>query len=149
MPWFCYVEITNMSESIQHQGKIEKIENGIIYVRIIQQSACSGCHAKGMCSASDMKVKTVEIPDSSGLYHVGEEVEICGKASLGMQAVGIAFVVPLVLMVLAIAVSTNLSWSDSVSSLLALIVLVVYYIVLYSLRGKLKRQFIFTLKKLN
>lgn len=138
-----------MDESIQHRGKIEKIENGTVYVHIIQQSACSGCHAKGICSAADMKVKTIEIPDTSGSWQVGEDVEICGKASMGMRAVVMAFVLPLLLIVAAIVVGANVGWTDSFSSSVALIVLVVYYLIMYLLRGKLKKEFVFTLKKLN
>ena len=87
MPRFCNVEITNMSESINHNGIIEKIDGGTVYVRIIQQSACSGCHAKSMCTASESKEKIIEVPDNSGKFHINEEVQLCGQSSLGLQAV--------------------------------------------------------------
>ena len=94
MPRFCNVEITNMSESINHNGIIEKIDGGTVYVRIIQQSACSGCHAKSMCTASESKEKIIEVPDNSGKFHINEEVLLCGQSSLGLQAVLLAFVFP-------------------------------------------------------
>ena len=90
MPRFCNVEITNMSESINHNGIIEKIDGGTVYVRIIQQSACSGCHAKSMCTASESKEKIIEVPDNSGKFHINEEVQLCGQSSLGLQAVLLA-----------------------------------------------------------
>jgi len=150
LPWFCNVEITNMSESINHNGRIEKIEGDTVFVRIIQQSACSGCHAKGMCSASDQKEKVIEVNDpNSDRFHINEEVTLCGQSSLGLQAVLLAFVLPLIIVVAAIVAGTYLQWDETTSGLTGLLLLVPYYCILYFLREKLKRKFIFTLKKLN
>lgn len=149
MPRFCNVEITNMSESINHNGRIEKIEGDTVFVRIIQQSACSGCHVQGMCSASEQKVKIIEVNDNSGKYRVNEEVMLCGRSSLGLQAVLLAFVIPIILVVAAIVAGTYLQWNETTSGLTGLLLLVPYYCILYLLREKLKRKFIFTLKKLN
>ena len=150
MPWFCNVEITNMSESINHNGRIEKIEGDTIFVRIIQQSACTGCHAKGMCSASDQKEKIIEVNDpNAGRFHVNEEVTLSGQSSLGLQAVLLAFILPLIIVVAAIVAGNYLQWNETTSGLIGLLLLVPYYCILYFLREKLKRKFIFTLKKLN
>jgi sigma-E factor negative regulatory protein RseC len=135
-----------MENSIQHSGIIEKIENGTAYVRITQKSACAGCHAKGICSAADMKVKTIEVPTYGEQWSAGEEVEICGKASMGMKAVFVAFVVPLLAMLSAIVAGNLLEMQDSKSALLALLLLTVYYLMLYLNREKLKNKFIFHLK---
>lgn len=149
MPEFCNVEITNMSESIHHRGIIERIEGDIVYVRIVQQSACAGCHAQAMCSAADRKDKIIEVPDRSGTFRIGEEVSIEGRSSMGLQAVFLAFVVPLILILGAIVMGTQWQWGETASGLTGLILLFVYYGILYLLRDKLKRRFIFTLKKLN
>lgn len=149
MPRFCNVEITNMSEHINHNGRIEKIEGSAIFVRIIQQSACSGCHAQGMCGASEKKEKIIEVNDNSGKFHVNEEVMLCGQSSLGLLAVLLAFVIPIILVVVAIGVGDYLQWDETTSGLIGLLLLVPYYCLLYLLRERLKRKFIFTLKKLN
>ena len=117
MPRFCNVEITNMSESINHNGIIEKIDGGTVYVRIIQQSACSGCHAKSMCTASESKEKIIEVP--------------------------------VIIVFAAIVTGTSMQWEETTSGLTGLLLLVPYYCILYFLRDKLKKRFIFTLKKLN
>ena len=127
-----------MSESINHTGFVEKIDGDTVFVRITQQSACSGCHAQSMCSASEKKDKIIEVPDRSGRFHVNEEVIICGQNSMGLQAVLLAFVIPLVIVVGAIVIG-----------LTGLSLLLPYYCILYLMRDKLKRRFIFTLKKLN
>ena len=136
-----------MDNSIEHNGIVEKIENDIVYVRILQKSACSGCHAKGICSASEMKVKTIEVPCSDSSWKIGEEVEIIGKASMGMKAVLLAFVIPLLAMLAAIIIGTLTGLEDSGSAMLALAILTTYYIILYINRGKLKNKFVFQLKE--
>ena len=137
MPRFCNVEITNMSESINHNGIIEKIDGG------------TGCHAKSMCTASESKEKIIEVPDNSGKFHINEEVQLCGQSSLGLQAVLLAFVFPLIIVFAAIVTGTSMQWEETTSGLTGLLLLVPYYCILYFLRDKLKKRFIFTLKKLN
>ena len=133
-----------MSESINHNGIIEKIDGNAVFVRIIQQSACSGCHAQSMCSASEKKEKIIEVNDNNpGRFHVNEKVTLCGQSSLGLKAVFLAFVVA------AIVAGSCLQWDETTSGLTGLLLLVPYYSILYFLREKLKRKFIFTLKKLN
>lgn len=149
MPGFCNVEITTMNNNIHHNGQIERIENNTIYVRIIQESACSGCHAKGMCGAAESKEKIIEIPDRSGQFEPGEVVAICGKTSLGLQAVLLAFVVPVIIVLAALIIGQTFQLDEALAALAGLLFLVPYYCVLYALRKKLKKHFIFTLKKLN
>lgn len=138
-----------MSESINHNGVIENVNGDTVYVKIIQQSACSGCHAKSMCAASESKEKIIEVTDNSGQFHKNEEVLLCGQSSLGMQAVLIAFVLPLIIVVMTVVIGTSMQWEETTSGLTGLLLLVPYYCILYFLRDKLKKRFIFTLKKLN
>lgn len=138
-----------MSESISHTGVVEKIENDIVFVRITQQSACSGCHAQSMCTASEKKDKIIEIPDRSGNFQVSEAVMICGQSTTGLLAVLLAFVIPLILVVAAIATGSALQWNETTSGLSGLLLLLPYYYLLYLNRDRLKRKFVFTLKKLN
>lgn len=149
MPGFCNVEITNMSESIHHKGVVERIEGGVVYVRIVQQSACAGCHAQAMCSAADKKDKIIEVPDHSATFREQEEVWIEGQSSMGLKAVFLAFVVPLILLLAAIIAGSALRWEETASGLTSLMLLCFYYGILYLRRDKLKKRFIFTLKKLN
>lgn len=128
-------------------GIIEKIDGNLISVKIVQQSACSGCHAKSMCTASDSKEKIIEVTDYSGKFNVNDTVIVCGESSLGLQAVLFAFVIPLIIIVLTIAIGTNLPLAETESALLGLFAVVPYYGILYMCRNKLKKKFVFTLKK--
>lgn len=136
-----------MSESIYHDGIVEKIDGNSVFVRIIQQSACSGCHAQALCTASEKKDKIIEITDTSGTYRPGEKVRICGRSSLGLQAVFLAFVVPLILIVVALTAGNQWQWGDTASAATCLILLAAYYGLLYLFRDKLGKRFTFTLEK--
>lgn len=138
-----------MRDTIEHPGIIERIDGGRIFVSIVQQSACSGCHAKGICSASDCKDKIVEVQDNSGIYNVNDRVVVCGQASMGFQAVLLAFVVPLIIVLAVLIGGAALGWNEALCGLSGLIVLLPYYVILYCFRERLKKKFVFTLKKLS
>lgn len=149
MSRFCNVEFTKMDDNISHKGIIEKIEGDRVFVRITQQSACSGCHAKSMCTASEQKVKIVEVQARGEQFSVNEMVEVCARSSVGLKAVWWAFVLPLIGIVVVVVAGSVGGWRETWCGLAALGWLVLYYYVLYLFRDKLKRKFVFFLKRLN
>lgn len=138
-----------MGKTIEHSGTIERIEGNTLFVRVEQESACAGCHAKGLCSAGERKEKIIEVTtDNPNAYQVNEKVMVCAELSLGLQAVLLAFVFPLIIVVAAILSGTYLHWSESTSGTIGLLMLVPYYVILYYFRERIKKKFVFTLKKL-
>ncbi len=133
---------------IRHQGKIEKVEKHKVYVRIEQKAACSDCHAKFVCLASDKKDKIIEVNDNSGCYSPQEDVIISARSSMGLFAVVIAFAIPLILVIISIVAGMNTTGNEGIGGLAGLSVLVPYYFILYLFRDKLKKKFIFTLSKI-
>lgn len=135
---------------IEHEGIIEKVNGNNITVRILQKSACSDCHARAACMASDSKEKLVDIQDNSGMFHENERVIIEGKNSLGHKAVLWAFILPLILLILILVLSLNYwNLSDIEAASVSLITLVPYYFVLYLSRNKMENSFRFSIKKTN
>lgn len=136
------------NKKIEHEGGIVKVDSNVVFVNIEQRSACSDCHAKGMCSIADKKDKIIEIPKNSDKhYDIGEEVVVTGAMSLGLKAVLYAFVLPLILIVLTLTIGLYFLKSETISALLSTLSLVVYYFVLYLCRNRLKDKFVFTLTK--
>ena len=133
---------------IEHEGIVTGVTDSHILVRILQQSACAGCHAAGVCSTADQKEKIIEVEDHSGAYEVGEQVTVWGQTSLGMQAVLLAFVVPLFIILVALIAGTELRWSETATGLSGLLLLVPYYYIMYRMRGRLKKRFVFRLAKI-
>ena len=137
-----------MADIIKHRGIVEKVDGSHIVVRIVQTSACSACSAKGLCNASESKEKQIDVYEANPSYQIGEEVMVCGTTSMGMRAVLLAFGVPLLILVLALGVSMKLTGEDALlSSGIALVSVVPYYIGIYFCKDKLNRTFSFTIEK--
>ena len=137
-----------MADIIKHRGIVEKVDGSHIVVRIVQTSACSACSAKGLCNASESKEKQIDVYEVNPSYQIGEEVMVCGTTSMGMRAVLLAFGVPLIILVLALGVSMKLTSEDALlSSGIALVSVVPYYIAIYFCKDKLNRTFSFTIEK--
>lgn len=136
-----------MAQQIEHTGIITRIDNKNIRVQIVQQSACSSCHAKGACSAADMDEKVVDVESNDASLKVGDQVVIFGQNSMGLLAVLLAFVIPFLLILLTLFVLRNLVASDSVAGLIALGTLVPYYIILSFFNKQLKSKLKFQLKR--
>ena len=137
-----------MADIIKHRGIVEKVDGSHIVVRIVQTSACSACSAKGLCNASESKEKQIDVYEVKPSYQIGEEVMVCGTTSMGMRAVLLAFGVPLLILVLALGVSIKLTGEDALlSSGIALVSVVPYYIAIYFCKDKLNRTFSFTIEK--
>ena len=133
---------------IEHEGIIEKINGVQITVRIVQQSACSACHAKGACMAADAKEKRVDIADSTGRFTENERVIIEGMNSTGYKAVFWAFVLPLVILMAMLVFTTSVwEFSETAAALSSMIALAPYYLLLYLLRHKMANTFRFSIKK--
>ena len=137
-----------MADIIKHRGIVENIDGSHIVVRIVQTSACSACSAKGLCNASESKEKQIDVYEVNPSCQIGEEVMVCGTTSMGMRAVLLAFGVPLLILVLALGVSMKLTSEDALlSSGIALVSVVPYYIAIYFCKDKLNRTFSFTIEK--
>lgn len=135
---------------IEHEGIVEKISENHITIRILQQSACSACHAKGACMAADSKEKLIEVKDTSAHYCLNERVIIQGKESIGYRAILWAFVLPLIILISAITLSVSIWKMGEIQAALAgIAALVPYYLILFLLRHKMANSFQFTIKKTN
>ena len=137
-----------MTDIIKHRGRVEKVEGSHVVVRIVQTSACSACSIKGHCNASESKEKLIDVFEVNASYQIGEEVVLLGTTSMGMQAVLLAFGVPLVILIVALGVTMHLTDGNALlSSLVGLLSIVPYYFALHFNKDKLKKTFSFTIEK--
>lgn len=137
-----------MADVIKHDGIVDSIEGGCIHVRIVQASACAACGAKSLCSAAESKEKIVDVYGAdTTAYQVGQRVMVEGAASMGMKAVRLAFLFPLLLLVAAVALVMWLAdGNEALAALAALLVLTVYFLLLFANKKKLAREFTFIIK---
>jgi len=130
---------------IEHDGIVEKSDNGSVTVKIVSSSACAGCHAEGYCSLSGSEEKIVMIP---GIYNVaaGDDVTILMKKSMGYNAVLLGYVFPFILIVVVLILLVALSVRESLAGLSAIAVLIPYYLMLWFFRKRIDNKFTFTIK---
>ena len=139
-----------MVTNIKHLGIVENINGSRLKVKIVQSSACSACSVKGHCSASETKEKIIDVYNKNNVpCQVGERVMIVGTTSMGMKAVLLAFVLPFIVLLLALIISLKLTGGDeAVSALVSLGTLVPYYLIIYICRNRLSRSFMFILESI-
>ena len=136
------------NSEISHRGRVVSVTPEVTTVEIISESACSACHAKGFCSLGEAKVKRIEVPTSgwSGIGP-GDEVEVVLKASMGHKAVLLAYVIPLVLLVAVLLGAVSAGAEELYAGLAAIAAVAVYYFCLWLMRGRLRNEYIFNIKK--
>ena len=135
-----------MKDEITHKGRIIEITPEFTTVEIVSESACSACHAKGLCGVSESKTKAIQLPTRGwDNWQVGDEVSVCLKASMGHKAVWVAYVIPLVVLVaVLLALSPK---GELLAGLCAIGSVALYYLVIFLLRGKLRDQYVFSIRK--
>lgn len=137
-------------DEVCRTGFVESIDENGLHVRIDQISACSTCHSKSVCFASEKKEKIIDIHSYEGSYKIGDRVELLGSTGMGFQAVFWAYIVPLLLTIVVLVLGITLlpSEREGLAAVLALLAPGLYYLVLYRFRSRLKRKFTFKIRRI-
>lgn len=137
-----------MMEEIVHSGKILEVTPEFTSVEIVSESACSACHAKGLCGVSESKSKIIQVPTRGwDNWKAGDDVKVCLKASMGHKAVWLAYVIPLVVLLTVLLALLGIGIKDIISAGAAFTVLALYYFILWLFRGRLRNEYIFNIKQ--
>ena len=116
---------------ISHRGKIIEITPDFTTVQIIVSSACSACHAKGLCGMSEDEEKVIMVPtDPYTVYQVGDEVQVLTKMS----------------MILILSLSSVIG-NEVVVGLVSVAGVALYYLAIWLLRDRLADEFVFYIKE--
>ena len=133
---------------ISHIGRVKEMTPESTVVEIISSSACSACHAKGLCGVSEEKVKDIEVPtDPYATWNVGDEVRVMLRQTMGLKAVWISYVVPLLILMILILTLSAVNVKEIYAGLVSIAAVAVYYLVIYLLRNRLAKDFVFYLKE--
>lgn len=138
----------NMSELeyIEHEGIVESIEPQHVKVRIVNESACASCHAKGACTAADLQDKVIDVYQSVSDINIGQKVMLIGKKALAPKAVMLAYILPLVLIFATLIGVYYITGNDLLAGGLSLAILVPYFTIIFFMKDKLQKTFSFTIK---
>ena len=137
-------------EEVAHKGRIKSVSDGQVTVEILSESACSACHAKGVCTMGESARKEIEVKvRNPEIYTEGQEVEVLLSSTIGHRAVWIAYVLPLILLVAFIMLPLSLGVSEGLSALCGAAVIAAYYLVLYLFRRRLGSKWEFKIRNFN
>ncbi|MCR5050738.1 MAG: SoxR reducing system RseC family protein [Paludibacteraceae bacterium] len=136
-----------MDEMIRHTGVVLNTSEGVARVEIVQTGACAACKAKEMCTSSESRQKIIDAQMAEPMQP-GDKVEVLVRERLAWRAVLLAYVLPFILMIAAIAIlDLTTDWSEAVVGTLSLCSIALYYIGLGVFKHRLQKQFTFTARK--
>ena len=132
---------------IVHTGRIVEVRPGTVTVEIVSSSACSECHAAGLCGVSGAVKKLVDVPARFGDWQQGQEVDVALKRSMGFKAVWLAYMIPLVILMAVLLALNGAGASELAAGLAALGAVGLYYSGLWLFRGRLRNEYTFYIKE--
>lgn len=139
----------NMNGHIEHIGRVENVVGRSVFVKIISQSACGSCEARKACGLSESSEKIIEVETSSASeYAVGDEVMVSVRRRVGLIAVAIAYVAPLVVLVAVLAGAEAFGVSEHKAALASLCGVAVYYLLLWLFRERISDRVNFIIHKI-
>lgn len=129
-------------ETVSHEGVITKIDGDTLEIKIIAQSACAACHAKSACTMSDQAEKVLTVPKPEGQeFQLFQKVKVVMAVGQGNKAAILAYLVPIILLLAALFICLGIGLSEGLAALIGIVVLIPYYLLLYTQRDKLKKKF--------
>lgn len=135
-----------MAEIIRHKGRVVEITPEITTVEILSESACTACHAKGLCGLGESKTKLVDVRTSPfGTYGVGDEVSVELKATMGQKAVFVGYGIPLVIMLAVLLILLECGAGELTAGLSAIGSVALYYLVVWIFRNRLRNEYVFNI----
>jgi sigma-E factor negative regulatory protein RseC len=131
------------------EGIIRAITDTEFVVETTQSSACSGCHAKTLCSI-DRKSELIRIPRRAGdqAFMIGDQVHVKIASSAGAKAVIWGYLFPLLVLVITLLAVYTFTHNDLISVFAALACTAFYYLILNRLNKKIANTIRFYLTKL-
>lgn len=128
-----------------HDGVVLSTGHGQVEVQIASTSACAACEAHAKCGFAESRNKTLSIPTADWQrFAEGQHVVVNIDESRGMQAVWIAYVLPALIMILAIIVLSSVGAAEWIVAAAALVILAFYVGILYLLRKRISKKFTLT-----
>ncbi len=130
-------------------GVVTRVEGDEVWVEIERTSACSGCHSKSSCMAmTGETTEVIKIKSSrAASFSEGDSVRVKVDKGSARLSVILAYVVPLVVLMLVLVLFNLLGLSDDAAGVSIVVFLVIYYYVLYLFRGKFEKKMSFKIEK--
>ncbi|MBO6080684.1 MAG: SoxR reducing system RseC family protein [Bacteroidales bacterium] len=140
--------MNNEDNNICREGIVRSVEGDEITVEVIVSSACSGCHAKSICIPSDRRQERITVKNTRNeQYEVGETVELLLETSAGNKAVVLAYVLPLIVLLMLLFGCYALTHKELLSVGVGVLGVVLYYLILKSAGKSIEKGITFGIRK--
>ena len=137
-----------MSSSLQHRGVVERVSGDTVIVSVMPESACAGCHAKGICGERGDKREIVVKTPYASEYTPGEHVIVALERNrMGVMSVVWSYVVPLVVLLGVLLGTKAFGLDDGIAAVSAMAAMSLYFVALYLMRKMFDRIIKFTIIK--
>jgi len=134
---------------VEHDGIIKEITDHMIKVEITNTSACAGCNSKNLCLSSETSTKIIEVKKNKNSFLKGDAVIVTLPKNLGPKALWLGYIFPFIVVLLTLITTLWRTKNELLSGIFSLISLMPYYLILFLLNKKIKKTFIFNIKKKN
>ena len=142
--------MNNEEANICREGIVRAINGDDISVEVIVSSACSGCHAKSICIPSDRRQEVITVKNTRHEdFQVGETVELLLETSAGNKAVVLAYVLPLVVLLVLLFGCYALTHKELLSVGIGVLGVVLYYLILKSAGKSIEKGITFGVRKVS
>ena len=132
---------------IDHKGTVALVGRNFVRVDIEVMEACGSCASRKACAMGQGTTREIMVyTDEAQRYSIGEVVNVLAKQTVGLTAVLLCYVVPLVILVSALALPISLGVSEGIAALLSLTVTALYYFVLWLFRNRIAKRVVFTIQ---
>ncbi|HIW09904.1 MAG TPA: SoxR reducing system RseC family protein [Candidatus Rikenella faecigallinarum] len=139
--------MNHSSGTIRQSATVIRVDAAEIEVEVCRPEACAACKAKSVCSEGGGEGKRMTLVNDGQGYRVGEQIQLVMRRSAGLKAVVIAYLVPVVLVVAALLIFQATPMSDTTAALLTLGILVLYFVIIRLLRGRINNQLTIEIEK--
>ncbi|MBN1635697.1 MAG: SoxR reducing system RseC family protein [Deltaproteobacteria bacterium] len=112
-------------------GTISSIDKLSVEVKIDRKASCQGCQASDICHSFTKKNMDLHLSKPRQTVHVGDTVIIALESASFLKACVIAFMIPLIFVVISLAITM---WLDIDVSLQALSAVIAFGISLFVVR---------------
>ena len=134
---------------IEHKGTVALVGRNFVRVDIEVMEACGSCASRKACAMGQGTTREIMVyTDEASTYSIGEAVKVSAKHSLGVVAVLLCYVAPLLVLLATMAVAKLLGCSDGLLAFIGLGSLVLYFAILALMKDKISNKVIFTINKL-
>ena len=134
---------------IEHKGTVALVGRNFVRVDIEVMEACGACASRKACAMGQGTTREIMVyTDEAAKYSVGEEVNVSARQTMGIMAVLLCYVVPLVVLVAALAVAVALGCAEGLAALISLGVTALYYLLLALMQKRISRRVVFTINKI-